>query len=280
MGKLRKRLLPQSVSDGVSVFILTSLIQILYWFEVFMVLPKHYEDNIYIYAFHCVLSTWFLFNVMGNYVFLYLTDTSIQGKMLSSDFRPYWKYCEVCETLTPPRSWHCHICKTCILKRDHHCNFAACCVGHLNHRYFLLFLFYLSVAGLYCAYYNAIFLWNTTSFAWSGIMKVVFPLAIFFSGSDMSLMQIYRVLCVTTILGMIFVIAISMYYVQSATKGLVVYERANGIKDYQLGSVRENVIQALGERWYLVWISPFIYSRLPNDGIDWKPVKMISNKSK
>ncbi|KAL9938603.1 hypothetical protein V8E36_002322 [Tilletia maclaganii] len=45
----------------------------------------------------------------------------------------------------PERSHHCSVCKTCVVKYDHHCPWINACVGLGNERYFVLFLFWLSV---------------------------------------------------------------------------------------------------------------------------------------
>ncbi|KAI8813871.1 DHHC palmitoyltransferase-domain-containing protein [Cladochytrium replicatum] len=60
------------------------------------------------------------------------------------------KLCKKCQKPKPERAHHCSICNTCVLKMDHHCPWMANCVGHNNHRYFYLFLFYLTLG---CFYY-------------------------------------------------------------------------------------------------------------------------------
>ncbi len=57
-----------------------------------------------------------------------------------------YKFCDKCDLIKPERAHHCTICNKCILKMDHHCPWVNNCVGHLNQRYFLLFIFYLLVA--------------------------------------------------------------------------------------------------------------------------------------
>ena len=58
--------------------------------------------------------------------------------------------CDKCGRSKPPRAHHCLICKACILKLDHHCPWVNNCIGLRNHRYFVLFLFYISLAmGFY-----------------------------------------------------------------------------------------------------------------------------------
>ena len=56
------------------------------------------------------------------------------------------QYCGLCHQYRPPRSYHCKRCGTCILKRDHHCPWVGQCVGFGNHKYFIQFLVYTSIA--------------------------------------------------------------------------------------------------------------------------------------
>lgn len=77
------------------------------------------------------------------------------------------RYCQKCRYIKPDRAHHCSMCKRCILKMDHHCPWVGMeyttdianpggCVGFANHKYFLLFLLYLTafciLACLLCVY--------------------------------------------------------------------------------------------------------------------------------
>ncbi|KAJ3372640.1 hypothetical protein GGF31_001662 [Allomyces arbusculus] len=58
------------------------------------------------------------------------------------------RVCLKCSSPKPERCHHCSICDRCVLKMDHHCPWLNNCVGHYNHRYFVVFLVYLSVGCL------------------------------------------------------------------------------------------------------------------------------------
>ena len=52
-------------------------------------------------------------------------------------------FCECCNEVMPPRSEHCDSCNKCILRADQHCTWVgSTCIGMLNHKFFILYLFY------------------------------------------------------------------------------------------------------------------------------------------
>lgn len=70
------------------------------------------------------------------------------------------RYCDFCDQIKPPRTHHCTRCNKCIHRMDHHCIWVNNCIGLKNHKYFLLFLFYISLGSgfgffiiLYCGYF-------------------------------------------------------------------------------------------------------------------------------
>lgn len=265
---LRKNILPKSIQDAAVTSFVVIMIPTVYWFELFLVLPTFYAENTLWYQLHFVMATYILFNITSNLLAVMIYDTSIRGRLMSSDLQPNWRFCSVCESTAPPRSWHCNVCKTCILKRDHHCIFTSCCIGHHNYRYFLAFVFYMFVATFYATYFNIYFIWAFTELhSYLTIARIIFPLAMIFM--DLSSAQMYLFCSLIVLIGCIFTGALLYYHVNLMLNGMVTYERNKKMSMYDFGK-KQNIIEVLGERWYIVWVSPFIISNLPSDGITWK----------
>ncbi|KAK0078949.1 hypothetical protein PV326_009051 [Microctonus aethiopoides] len=215
---VRKRIWPKTISDGLSMGFILIIVPLIYWFELWVVLPELYEvDSLCIR--HLILS------------------------IKNAKIKNGWRFCSSCEAVAPPRSWHCQICNTCILKRDHHCIFTGCCIGHNNH------------------------------------LKIIFPLAIFVFGFDDSWEQFYLMLYIVSVVGMCFTGALCIYHFHLMITGSVAYERNHGNHKYNLGW-RHNIEDALGKRWFITWLFPYINSQLVNDGLLWNTNSSWMNNSK
>lgn len=59
------------------------------------------------------------------------------------------KKCGTCAEIKPLRTHHCSVCNRCVFLMDHHCPWVNNCLGLENHRYFLLFIFYLMLGAGY-----------------------------------------------------------------------------------------------------------------------------------
>ena len=110
-----------------------------------------------------------------------------------------WRFCATCEANAPPRSFHCFLCKKCILKRDHHCVFSGNCIGHSSQRYFIGFLVWCWVAGVYANIVTFPFTWSVLGdITLLHIFEFIFPLFCYILGQVGSLYEVY--VCIHSIL--------------------------------------------------------------------------------
>lgn len=265
---IRIKIYPKTISDACVTAFLFAIIPVIYYFELWIVLPRFYDTWSYQYVFHFCVGNFILFNICSNLVAIILTDTSINGRILQSEGSTNWRFCSVCETLSPPRSWHCNICDTCILKRDHHCIFTSCCIGYFNHRYFIMFVSYMFIATIYSTIFNVQFIYNYVKFdSWISLVKIIFPLATLFL--EWTENQLYVALIIIVGLGSGFTGVLLYFHVDMILRGMVSPERRNKLSLYDLG-IKDNIKTVFGDNWYLIWISPFIKSNLPGNGIIWE----------
>ncbi|KAL1117242.1 hypothetical protein AAG570_004568 [Ranatra chinensis] len=273
--RIRPNIIPRNMRDFTACLFLVFMIPIIYWFEVFVALPFYFGGEFTIaHYIHNVISIYLLVNVVGNFVAAIMIDTSIRGEVMPSTQLPTWHFCDSCQCFVPPRSWHCSTCSTCILKRDHHCNFTACCIGHRNHRYFIMFLFYFALSTAYSTFFNLYYLWSTFSY-WSTInmLKLLFPFAILVTGMDNTMEQVYRLLSVLVIVGLISSGCLLYYQTCNLLRGRVMYEKVKNLNVYNDDDLKMNLAMVLGENWYLALICPFVPSNLIHDGIHWDSEK-------
>ncbi|XP_014230832.1 probable palmitoyltransferase ZDHHC24 [Trichogramma pretiosum] len=280
--RVRKKLWPKTIGDFMSMLFLLIIVPLIYWFELWIVLPELYTPGTSAYYLHFCFGTFIMINIVGNITFTFLSDTSSEGVLIPSpeqNAENGWRFCSVCVEVHPPRSWHCNTCKTCILKRDHHCIFTGCCIGHFNQRYFLMFILYIFIGALYSLIYNNHFIWNRIEFEFPiSIIKIMFPLAIFVFGFDDSIEHFYLMLYIVTIVGMLFSANLCIYHFNSVLLGCTANEKNKGIYKYSFSYI-DNIKEVFGERWYLTWILPYVHSKLPHNGTDFEAnPNVISNR--
>ncbi|CAM9834273.1 unnamed protein product [Lampetra fluviatilis] len=191
-----------------------------------------------------LLLAWLLLaGVLGNIGLFMWRDPSIKRVFLPSHQGQGWRYCYHCESYVPPRSHHCFECHVCVLRRDHHCVFFGRCVGFANLPAFLACLLYLWLGLLYSLVLNAHTL-----------------VALVQQGFGVRLL-------LSLFVGFLFVSGMLAFHMWIVAHGQTSAEWTHGFKRYDLG-LQRNLQQSLGDRWYLLWLSPFLPARLPpGDGI-------------
>lgn len=273
---LRKSLAPKCLQDAAVTGFVLVITPVMYYFELFIVLPTFFGLWSCWHIFHFICGTFILCNICANLVAIMMVDTSINGRILPTKLEADWRFCATCESIAPPRSWHCNICDTCIIKRDHHCVFTSCCIGHHNQRYFVAFVFYMFIATMYANYFNLFFIIELVEFnSWKVILKIFFPLVAIML--DYSLKHLYLFLFLITGIGSIFTGTLLIYHMNMIIRGVVTHERAEKHSKYDLGW-RKNLELALGDKWHLILLMPFVESKLLHDGIYWDTKQSLKAK--
>ncbi|KAL4218637.1 protein-cysteine S-acyltransferase [Mactra antiquata] len=267
------RILPKNATDTFAFIFTLFGINVIFCFELFVMLPRTltlYEDYSSLkYYFHMFMGLYIYFNALSSFWKTIVTDASVRGLLLPSILKPGWRFCPVCECNAPSRSFHCHTCKICVLRRDHHCVFTGNCVGHSNHRYYLTLVFFAALAAFYASVFNMDVAWdimNTTWFPFS-ILRLIFPFFAWVMGltTFTDMLQAAMVLfCMATMCG---VSALLFYHLRNLYHGQITHESSHKIIKYDLGW-KENVRLVMGERWHIAWLSPWIPSPLPGDGLE------------
>lgn len=121
-------------------------------------------DGTLVFCVHTLVSTALVTLLLSSHLLSCFCDPGSPPKGWQPDTevgsipRRRHRFCEKCNCFKPPRTHHCRACNKCILKMDHHCPWISSCVGHLNHKYFLLFLFYVVVSISYALVMVSLFL--------------------------------------------------------------------------------------------------------------------------
>ncbi|CAI9718501.1 probable palmitoyltransferase ZDHHC24 [Octopus vulgaris] len=268
---IKWKIIPKSRLDKVAFSTILIGIHIAKWFYHTEILPsrfKHLPWHDPVYLLHFTFSVICYFNVMVCIWKISSTDTTSGSVILPSVLKPKWFYCSVCVCNAPPRSFHCDICDRCILKRDHHCLFIGTCIGHNNFRYFILLLFYVTIASFYS---TLMFVrYTLTEFgrlSFSYLFSIIVPILAWLFGV---LYSPHLLACfLTGLSSLVFIAVISclLYHVRNIYNGQTTYERRSKKHDYNLGWKR-NFLDALGKNYHISWICPLINSPLPGDGIN------------
>ena len=275
-----KELLPKTRVDGIAMGVTFVMIPASYLHGIIFIAPIIWpvrnvppqltEQNTFPYYTNLILMTFLFLNTMVNLFYTVTEDTTCGRVPLPVVSQPGWYFCPFCQHYSPPRAHHCPTCTKCVLKRDHHCYFAGKCVGYYNQRYFVAFLIYLTISSIYGVMLS---LWAITillgSFSLTYIPAILFPvLAWMFQVAPVNpWIMLETSLAIFVTIGAGGLLAVQLYTIYM---GRTYYEYQRGNGAYNRGP-KNNFIDALGSRWLICWILPFIPSPLPGDGTHYQP---------
>ncbi|XP_074129534.1 putative palmitoyltransferase ZDHHC24 [Sminthopsis crassicaudata] len=220
-------------------------------------------------ALHLLLAAFQLLNVLGNAALFLLRDPGIGGVVLAGRaLGRGWDYCYQCQSQVPPRSGHCPACRVCVLRRDHHCLLLGRCVGFSNYRPFLCLLFHgagllLHVTALLGPALGLLLRAHSQLHA---VTLLLLPWLMLLTGGVSPAQFALAFIADTCVAGALLCGAGLLFHGMLLLRGQTTREWAHGQRLYDLGP-RRNMEAALGSRWLLVWLWPFLSSPLPGDGI-------------
>ncbi|XP_004713761.1 probable palmitoyltransferase ZDHHC24 [Echinops telfairi] len=223
-------------------------------------------------ALQLALAAFQLLNLLGNVGLFLHSDPSIRGVMLAGrGLGRGWAYCYQCQSQVPPRSGHCSACRVCILRRDHHCRLLGCCVGFHNYRPFLCLLLHTAGVLLHVSVLlgPALLALLRAHSPLQATVLLLLPWLMLFTGR-VSLVQFALAFVMDTCMaGVLLCGAGLLFHGMLLLRGQTTWEWARGQHHYDLG-LCHNLQAALGPRWALVWLWPFLASPLPGDGISFQ----------
>ncbi|EDW84343.1 uncharacterized protein Dwil_GK14088 [Drosophila willistoni] len=269
-----KRVRPRCLADLACFLLVAVFVPVTFIFQVTVVLPELMElfgFGYYLLFFIFFIGVFILFNLISNMMACMLVDTSINIELLKPPLDPVqrisWHKCDDCQAEVPPRCRHCDICQICVLKRDHHCRFTGCCIGHYNYRYFFFFLLYLAIGSMISSIMGSIFICLHLDIYWHlSTLLTVFAPAVSLA-LNANWMSFYLLICELSLLSFCTTSLLLVYHSDIFKRGTVVKER--GTSRWNLG-LHGNSQMVLGKRMHITWLSPFIRSDLPHNGINWE----------
>ena len=140
---------------GLTCAVVTHLLLGFAWYVMLSVVLRPLESSDPWSALHMGIFSLVVVLAQSSHLRAMMTDPgAVPPEALPVNFEPgdastRYRVCPHCNSYKPPRAHHCSICDRCVVKMDHHCPWVNNCVGLGNHKFFLLFLFYVFLLSVY-----------------------------------------------------------------------------------------------------------------------------------
>ncbi|VBB30084.1 unnamed protein product [Acanthocheilonema viteae] len=238
-GRFRE-MLPSETQDRIAMFILFILLPLGFLFEIFAVLPTEHEVMSKGWNLRVGVLMLFGLNAFANVYNVISIGPNGNCSDLPAVQKRGYRFCHNCQLNEPPRSHHCPVCDRCAFRRDHHCSFVAVCIGHFNQRYYISAICSLWIISSVMLMWNWSFMWTTLG--------------------GFSVLQLWEL--IVPHLALILPQLFCLYRGQTRMEYLM------DVHAYNLGFM-ENIRQAMGRRWLIALLVPFISSPLDSDGLSY-----------
>lgn len=271
MGFIRK-LFPRTAMADKSAFVICHFgLMGMFLFQLLLVLPKYHQPLSFMFNLHVSTGFFLAYQVFSNMYSMILVDSTVKRKdlQLPCVLQAGWIYCHICQVNAPPRSHHCPVCKVCVLKRDHHCIFTGNCVGFHNHRYFMVFALYLWLGCVYTIIFTKDFYTEMLGqYDLVLFFKFLFPMLVWSTGYIDSYQLGVLIVMAINIMAMFLFTLLLGFQVFFISRGQTQFECRKKVRKHNLNFV-DNWKLVLGKSWYLVWLSCYVSSQLPGDGLEY-----------
>jgi palmitoyltransferase len=115
-------------------------------------------------------------------------------------------------------------------------------------------------------------------FNFKSIVTMIVPLVAWLFGFTATYSFFVAFVSALCVIGCLLLLTFSMYHVNNLIHGQTTHEKSHNIKDYDIGLVG-NLREVFGVKWYIAWLSPWIQSPLPCDGVTF-PTKLVYETTK
>lgn len=262
------KMIPRQTQDIIATAVFLFALPIGFLINIFMIMPYWYPafSEAWVIRVSCFLVL--AFNVYVNWYKMLTVGPNGLNPALPNVVKSGFRFCHSCHANAPPRAYHCPVCNKCCFRRDHHCSFGAVCVGHFNQRYFVAAVVNLLTLCISLFSYTWDYAWSRIDggFSLSRSWQIFLP-HIALMARIISLSQFFIIVfCASSFTVLLFVAYLVSAQLFCIFNGQTRMEYLLEVHAYQLGFL-DNLRQCLGSRWPLIFISPFIQSHLPSDGM-------------